>query len=61
MLLKKDEIISIPNISDIPKYNEISIKNIWNEVKKDPYTLKHFPNYPKNVLPDRAYLLPVMI
>ena len=36
-------------------WNEISVKNIWDEVKNNAFTKKHFVDLPKGVLPDRKF------
>ena len=60
-LFKKDEILACPDVNNIPKFPEISVKNIWQEIKNDNYASKYFPDLPKNTLPDRAYFFPVKI
>ena len=38
----------IPYSCDIPAFEEISIRSIWNRLTDDDYFINHFPDYPKN-------------
>ena len=42
-------------IIDIPKYEELSIKNIWSLVK-DNDLLEYFPDYSDKQVPDRNFM-----
>ena len=40
----------------MPRYKELSTKNVWNFVKEWPDLLNYFPTLKENELPDRAFL-----
>ena len=56
MLLKSEvKFISVPH------YDELSVKNLWPDVKKDPDFLRYFPSvYPKGKGPPREYFFNVL-
>ena len=46
---------------NVPKYDELSVKNIWPMIQNDPEVLAYFPSkLPKNRLPDREYTFNVL-
>lgn len=57
-LLKVSEAQSIPNI---PKYPEINVKSLWNEIKEDKNFQAYFPKsmLQSQVIPDRTYFFTV--
>ena len=56
-LFKKTEVRHIA----VPHYDELSVKNLWPEVKKDPVFLSYFPSvYPKGKGPPREYFFNVL-
>ena len=49
------------NFINVPKYDELSVKNIWPMIQNDPEVLAYFPSkLPKNRLPDREYTFNVL-
>ena len=57
MLLKKAEVIQI----EVPHYDELSIKKLWPDFKKDPQFHKYFPSkYPQNKGPPRKYFFDIL-
>ena len=56
-LLKKQEV----NYIHVPQYDEISVKALWPEVKKDADFMQYFPSkYPKDKGPPREYFFNIM-
>ena len=56
-LLHKSEVKFI----SVPHYDELSVKNLWPEVKKDAEFLRYFPSvYPKGKGPPREYFFNIM-
>ena len=56
-LLKKQEV----NYIHVPQYDELSVKALWPEVKKDADFLQYFPSvYPKDKGPPRDYFFNIM-
>ena len=56
-LLKKAEVRQIA----VPHYDELSVKQIWPDVKKDGKFLSFFPTkYPKGKAPPREYFFNVL-
>ena len=46
---------------NMPKYDELSVKNIWPHCKQIPELMKFFPDsLPKNRLPDREYFFNIL-
>ena len=57
LLFKKTEV----NYIAVPHYDELSVKNLWPEVKKDGKFLQYFPSvYPKGKGPPRKYFFDVL-
>ena len=55
--LKKVDVSPI----SVPKYDELSVKNLWEQLKSDPAFNKYFANeYPKDKGPDRTYFFNVL-
>ena len=51
-LLKMSELRSI----NVPKFDELSVKNIYPKIKDDLKVHKYFPDrYPEGRVPDRTY------
>ena len=45
----------------VPKYDEISVKNIWPMIKEDPVLMQYFPDtFPKGRAPDREYMFNIL-
>ena len=45
----------------VPKYDELSVKQVWPMIKADPDLMKFFPDkLPKGKLPDREYTFNVL-
>ena len=38
----------------------MTIKYLWEKIKKEPYTLSYFPDYPNGVLPDSKYFYTII-
>ena len=56
-LLMKKEV----NYIHVPHYDEISVKALWPEVKKDPIVMSYFPAvYPKGRGPPRDYFFNIV-
>ena len=56
-LLKKQEV----NYIHVPQYDEISVKALWPEVKKDADFMLYFPSkYPKDKGPPREYFFNIL-
>ena len=46
---------------NVPKYDELSVKNVWPMIKKDWNLMHYFPNkMPKDRLPDRDYTFNIL-
>ena len=56
-LLKKAQVVRI----EVPHYDELSVKRLWPEFKKDPEFLQYFPSkYPKDKGPPRDYFFNIL-
>jgi hypothetical protein len=44
----------------LPRFSELSVKNVWSLVLKRRDLLLYFPNYKPHTLPDRLYLFNVV-
>ena len=56
-LLKKADIQQIM----VPHYDELSVKRLWPDLKKDAEFLQYFPDvYPKDKGPPREYFFNVL-
>lgn len=45
----------------VPKYDELSVRNVYPKIRNDPQVMQYFPNaYPKGREPDRAYVFNVL-
>jgi hypothetical protein len=45
----------------VPKYDELSVKNVYPMIKNNPFLSVHFPDeYPKGRMPDRDYVFNVL-
>ena len=44
----------------VPFYEELSASKMWGFIKEVPDLMKHFPDYPENVVPDRTYLFTIL-
>ena len=56
-LLKKQEV----NYITVPHYDEISVKALWPDLKKDSEFMKYFPSvYPKGRGPPREYFYNIL-
>ena len=45
----------------VPHYDELSVKALWPEVKKDPIVMSYFPSvYPNNRGPPREYFFNIV-
>jgi len=48
-------------IVDVPAYDELSVKNLWPDMKTDKVFMKYFPEVlPKDRLPSREYFFNVL-
>ena len=57
VLLKKAEVATI----EVPHYDELSVRSLWPEFKKDADFMRHFPStYPKGKGPPRDYFFNVL-
>ena len=57
MLMKKTEVQKIT----VPHYDELSVKNIWPQLKKDSEFTKYFPEkYPVGKGPPRQYFFDIL-
>ena len=57
MLLKMSELKSV----NVPKFDELSVKNIFPLIRQDAEVMKYFPDdYPKGREPDRTYTFNVL-
>ena len=57
MLFKKAEVATI----EVPQYDELSVKTLWPEFRKDAEFMKYFPStYPKGKGPPRKYFFDVV-
>ena len=51
-LMKKADVKAV----QVPQYDELSVRNLWPEMKKDAHFLSFFPTkYPKDKGPPRDY------
>ena len=56
-LLKLSELKTV----NVPKYDELSVKQVYPMIKNDPQLNKFFPDkYPKGRIPDRVYTFNVL-
>ena len=56
-VMKKSEVRFIK----VPQYDELSVKNLWPEFKKDPQFTSFFPaNFPKGKGPPRVYFFDIL-
>ena len=56
-LLKKVDVLTI----EVPRYDELSVKNIYPQFKKDPIIMSYFPDhYPANKGPPRDYFFNIL-
>ncbi len=63
ILAEEKKLIEITEISmiKVPFFDEISVKNIWPRMQKDPGFLKYFPSkLPRGRLPDRTYFFNIL-
>ena len=63
ILTEEKKLVEIKEISmiKVPFFDELSVKNIWPKLQKDPDFLKYFPNkLPKGRLPDRTYFFNIL-
>ena len=51
-LMKMSELKAV----NVPKYDELSVKQVYPMIKQDPKVHKYFPDrYPEGRIPDRTY------
>ena len=56
-MLKKVDVLTI----EVPRYDELSVKNIYPQFKKDPIFMSYFPDkYPAGKGPPREYFFNIM-
>jgi len=56
-LMKKADVKAV----QVPQYDELSVRNLWPEMKKDAHFLSFFPTkYPKDKGPPRDYFFDVL-
>ena len=56
-LMKKAEVRAV----QVPMYDELSVRRLWPEMRKDPIFLSYFPSkYPKDKGPPREYFFNVL-
>ena len=56
-LLKLNEVERI----EVPKYEELSVLNLYDKFKEDADLMRYFPDrLPKNRLPDRTYFFNIL-
>ena len=55
-MLKQKEV----TIIDIPKYEELSVKNIWPLVKAANDLCEYFPDYSDKQVPDRDFMFSIL-
>ena len=63
ILTEEKMLVEIKEISmiKVPFFDELSVKNIWPRMQKDPGFLKYFPNkLPRGRLPDRTYFFNIL-
>ena len=63
ILADRKKLLAMKEVSfiNVPKYDELSVKNIWPMIQSDPEILAYFPSkLPKNRLPDREYTFNVL-
>ena len=44
----------------VPRYKELSVKCIWEKIKKIPEFTVYFPDFAENQLPEREYLIAII-
>ena len=55
--MKKSEVRAV----QVPMYDELSVRHLWPELKKDPIFMSYFPSkYPKDKGPPREYFFNVL-
>ena len=56
-LLKLSEL----RVVNVPKYDELSVKNVFQNLKEDKEFMQYFPDvFPKGREPDRTYVFNVL-
>ena len=56
-LLRKAVVVTVM----VPHYDELSVRRLWPDLKKDPDFVKYFPSvYPKDKGPPREYFFNVL-
>ena len=56
-LLRKADVVTV----QVPQYEELSVKNIYPSMRKDPDFQQYFPDkYPKGKAPPREYFFNVL-
>ena len=59
--VNKDAQVKEVTIIDIPKYEELSVKNIWPFVKAaDDDLCEYFPDYSDKQIPDRDFMFSIL-
>ena len=57
MLMKKADVHQV----QVPHYDELSVRRLWPEFKKDPQFSQYFPTtYPKDKGPPREYFFNIL-
>ena len=57
LLLMKKEVATI----EVPRYDELSVRNLWPQLAKDAEFMRYFPStYPKGKGPPRDYFFNVL-
>ena len=63
VLAEKKRLIALKDVIfvNVPKYDEISVKNVWPMIQQDKELMAFFPEkLPKGRMPDRAYTFNVL-
>ena len=45
----------------IPKYNELSVKNVWNLIKVNDEIMEYFPEYEDNQFLERTFMFIIFL
>ena len=57
-LLKLSELRTV----NVPKFDELSVKNVYPQIQEDKQVMKYFPDkYPNGRVADRIYMFNILI
>jgi hypothetical protein len=63
VLQEKKKLMTLSEVQrvNVPMYDELSVVNLWPDMKMDQRFMLYFPDqFPKGRLPDRSYFFDIM-